>query len=180
MYALTGYSWTNTDVSASFLPDGTASEGYASNLFAKLDSIAPTSVWQREFARALQTWANVSPINFHFVSDDGSPTAESGLPQGDSRFGDIRLGAHPLGSNYVAYAYFPGNWSTKSGDITINPNKSFKIGAAIDLYSTLLHETGHSLGLNHSVSCTLNYSTISGPAGSRQKRRSSSASRRVV
>src|SRR5262245_59309108 len=72
LYALTPSAWSNKDMSVSFLPDGTQSEGYVSNLFAKLDGIAATSVWQREFARALQTWANVTPLNFHFVGDDGS------------------------------------------------------------------------------------------------------------
>jgi len=162
MYALTGYSWKNTDVSASFLPDGTSSEGYTSNLFSKLNGIAATSVWQREFARALQSWANVSPLNFHFVSDDGSATGTSGLSQGDSRFGDIRLGAHPLSNNYVAYTYFPGNWSTKSGDITISPTANYHIGSKLDLFSTLLHEAGHAIGLNHSLSKTVMYPAITG------------------
>ncbi|MEX2122189.1 MAG: matrixin family metalloprotease [Pirellulales bacterium] len=160
LYALSGREWANTDVSASFLPDGTPTEGYLSGLFAELDPVAPREVWQREFARALQTWANASNLNFRFVADDGSPTGTSGLAQGDSRFGDIRLGAHPL-DGYVAYAYYPSG-TTKGGDITINPGYTFKIGTHIDLYSVLLHEAGHAIGLDHSVSGTVMYSTIKG------------------
>ena len=160
LYNLSGRAWSDTDISVSFLPDGTETEGYQSNLFATLDPVTPTETWQREFARALQTWGNAADLNFHFVSDDGSPTGTSGMAQGDSRFGDIRLGAHPLDS-FVAFAYYPSS-TTKGGDITLNPNYTFHIGTYIDLYSVLLHEAGHSLGLGHSTSGTIMYKTITG------------------
>ena len=52
-YALSGSQWANTNVSASFMPDGTGTDtSAASNLFAELNAIAPTETWQREFARA--------------------------------------------------------------------------------------------------------------------------------
>jgi hypothetical protein len=159
MYALAGGRWNNPNVSVSFLPDGTSSEGYISTLFAELDAIAPRAVWQREFARALQSWANVSALNFHFVSDNGSPTGTSGSAQGDSRFGDIRLGAHPLTNNYVGYAYYPSS-TTKGGDIFLSPDWTFQIDAYLDLYSTLLHEVGHAIGLAHGPAGSIMYPTI--------------------
>src|SRR5262245_24295934 len=73
-YALSGYHWASPNISGSFLPDGTSSQGYSSSLFATLDAVAPTATWQREFARALQTWASVSGLNFYFVADDGAPS----------------------------------------------------------------------------------------------------------
>ena len=78
MYAATGNSWSNPNVSFSYVPDGTASEGYTSTLFSKLDAVAPREVWQREFARALQTWANVSNLNFREVPDSGTPSGGTG------------------------------------------------------------------------------------------------------
>src|SRR5215207_9840142 len=91
-YALSGTSWPSTNVSVSFVPDGaTLDGGYTSALFAHLDAQHPRDVWQREFARALQTWAQYTPLNFNFVADDGSPAGTVGSVQGDPRFGDIRL-----------------------------------------------------------------------------------------
>ncbi|RIK82505.1 MAG: hypothetical protein DCC68_06330 [Planctomycetota bacterium] len=161
MYGLTGYQWTNTTVSASFLPDGTSSEGYSSNLFTLLDAVAPRATWQREFARALQTWANVSNLNFHFVADNGAASGASGSAQGDSRFGDIRLGAHDIGGP-LAYAYYPSSYSTLGGDITMASEKVFSVGSSRDIYSVLLHEVGHAIGLGHSDSGTVMYAYITG------------------
>jgi hypothetical protein len=161
MYGLSGYQWTNTNVSVSYLPDGTSSEGYSSSLFAQLDAVAPRAVWQREFARALQSWANVTNLNFRFVGDSGAASGASGSAQGDSRFGDIRLGAHNL-AGPLAYAYYPSSWSTLGGDITMASEKVFSVGSSRDIYSVLLHEVGHAIGLDHSVSGTVMYAYITG------------------
>ena len=74
-----------------------------------------------------------------------------GLVQGDPRFGDIRLAApFPNNSTTLAQTYFPPpDGSTGAGDVEINTAMDFGINAGYDLYSVLLHETGHSLGLNH-------------------------------
>jgi hypothetical protein len=160
LHAAAGREWASTDVSVSLLPDGTSTDGYTSSLFSELDAVAPRAAWQRELARALQSWANVSNLDFHFVSDGGSPTGSPGRAQGDSRFGDIRLGAHPL-DRFVAYAYYPSG-TTRGGDITLNSNSNFSLGKHIDLYSVLLHETGHALGLGHGTAGTIMYATIKG------------------
>lgn len=160
-YALSGSQWAGVDLSASYLPDGTLmTGGYASGLFGLLDPRDPTATWQREFARALQTWASVSPLNFHFVLDDGSPVGTPGLAQGDPRFGDIRLGARPIAA--LASAWFPSSTWTGGGDVSLSTDYTFHIGTMIDLYSVLIHEVGHALGLEHSTAGTVMYSTITG------------------
>src|SRR5262245_61244050 len=153
-YSLSGSQWGNLNVSASFMPDGTvADNGSSSILFTTLNALAPTATWQREFARALQTWATASPLNFHFVPDNGAPDGSAGLGQGDSNFGDIRFGGYVFNIGYVAYSYFPSS-STRGGDSFLNTATTLRIGANLDLYSVFLHETGHALGLDHSTLST--------------------------
>jgi hypothetical protein len=163
-YALTGYQWANVNVSASFMPDGTTTDGgLPSNLFSYLNTIAPTATWQHEYARALQTWADVTPLNFHIVPDNGAAVGISGSAQGDSRFGDTRFGGYVRSDSYVAYTYYPGSSGTLVGDSFLNTGTAFHIGTYLDLYSTMLHETGHSIGLAHSaLSTAVMYPTIMG------------------
>src|SRR5947207_15581079 len=80
-YALSGSTWANPNVSVSLMPDGTLiSSSYPSDLFAVYNAAYPQATWQREVARALQVWADVSHLHFHFVAGDGSPQGTPGPP----------------------------------------------------------------------------------------------------
>ena len=139
LYSMSGATWGDSNLTFSFAPDGTPWEGDASVLFAQLDAMAPRAIWQREFARALQTWANHSSLNFHESRDEGTWGGKQGK---------IRLGAIPL-DDITAKAILPTP-SHGGGDITLDANAKFRIGGIGDLYTVLLHEAGHALGLNHS------------------------------
>ncbi|MBN9518393.1 hypothetical protein J0H58_07725 [bacterium] len=141
-YALSGYSWANTDVSASAVPDGTAWMGSPSRLSAALDAVTGAATWQRELARAPQTWAGVSPLNFY-----GSSNLTSGPAQGAPRFGDVRLAAIPLGSGgELAEANYPYPTSGGGGNVTLSTVYDFAIGTTYDLYSVLRHEANDTPG----------------------------------
>jgi hypothetical protein len=150
-YALSGFTWANPNVSVSFMPDGTLiSSSYPSNLFAVYNAAYPQATWQREVARALQAWADVSNLNFHFVTDDGSPQGTPGLAQGDPRFGDIRIGGYNMGSGILGLGWNPGS-TTTAGDVELNTASAFLIGSIPDLASVVMHEVGHGIGFNHSL-----------------------------
>src|SRR5262245_683773 len=150
-YALSGSTWASPNVSVSFMPDGTViSSGIVSKLFTVYNAAYSQATWQQEVARALQSWANVSNLNFHFVSDDGSPQGTSGLAQGDSRFGDIRIGGYNIGNGILGIGWNPNN-TTTGGDVELNTNTAFAIGSMADLASVVMHEVGHGIGFNHSL-----------------------------
>jgi hypothetical protein len=163
-----GNPWPDpTHLTFSFAPDGTSVSGTPSNLFSTLNAVAPTAVWENVVAQALQTWAAQTNINFGLVTDQGQPLGSAGRPQGDPRFGDIRLVARPLGSSVVAITTPPdimaGTWS---GDIQLNSSDQFSVsgGKGYDLSTVLLHEIGHSLGLPDSTDPTsVMYDSYQGP-----------------
>jgi hypothetical protein len=159
LYNLSGSSWADTDLTYSFMPDGTTlGDGRTSALFAHLDSQHARDAWQGEFRRALTEWASHSPLTFTEVADDGSPQGITGLAQGDARFGDIRIGAAYY--EVLAFAWYPSA-TTRGGDIQLSTKHPFNIGSPFDLFSLALHESGHSMGLRHSDDITAAMSTTS-------------------
>src|SRR5437667_11965645 len=85
-YSITGYKWASLNVSASFMPDGALIGTAPSSLFATYNAKYATAAWETQFARALQSWAAVTPLNFHFVSDSGAREGAYGPAQGDPYF----------------------------------------------------------------------------------------------
>jgi hypothetical protein len=134
----------------SFAPDGTLMAGKPSTLFKMLNAVAPTAVWEREIIRAFQTWAVNANINIGIVPDNGAPFGASGRPQGDQRFGDIRIGATGLSGQVAFSAPFDMTAGTSSGDVWLNSSCNVGVGGtgAYDLYSVMLHEAGHVFGFN--------------------------------
>ncbi len=112
-----------------------------------LSSFLPTG-YQAEIQRAFDTWAAVADLTFINVLDGGGAV-------GSETVGDIRIGAlnidNPLG--ILAFAYYPpSNGGAIAGDMALDSSENWTIGGTgIDLFSVVLHELGHSLGLGHST-----------------------------
>ena len=102
------------------------------------------------------------------MADGGQPLGAPGAAQGDTRFGDIRVGAKPMAAASVANAVL-FNWtgSTWAGDVLLNNTYSFGTSGSgsYDLYTIALHELGHSFGLDDNQTDTraVMYDTYSGP-----------------
>jgi hypothetical protein len=142
-----GNPWPDaTHLTLSFVPDGTRIGSQTSNLFATLNTIEPTAVWQRDILRAVQSWGSVANLNIGVVSDDGEALGTPGRPQGDPRFGDIRIAAGNFTSEVAAFsAPFDVAGGTSSGDVRLN--SSALLNGGYDLYTVVLHEAGLVFGL---------------------------------
>ena len=106
---------------------------------------------RNEILRALGEWARYAHLDF---SPASAPTADRTVNILFAR------GAH--GDPYpfdgaggvLAHTYYPAppNAEPIAGDMHLDADENWQVGAAVDLFSVALHEAGHALGLGHTDS----------------------------
>ncbi len=114
------------------------------SLTDKLDAATSRS----EIERALREWTRYA----NFTLSPGQQGAERTL--------DILFASGAHGDGYpfdgpggvLAHTFYPAppNPEPIAGDVHLDADEQWRSGANIDLYSVVLHEAGHALGLGHS------------------------------
>lgn len=127
---------SKVDITYSWTPDGAKLDNNKANqIFAKFNALfGNASTWQNIIVGELNRWAGVSnnKVTFQVRSDNGANFNVSGNAQNDSRFGDIRIGAHRFDNagKVLAHTYFPPpNGATAAGDMHFDFAESW-VGAS--------------------------------------------------
>lgn len=115
--------------------------------FGHLTGNLPRSTAESEILRGFREWAKYA--NLHFI-----PGYEANTPNTISV--QFFRGAH--GDPYpfdgpgkiLAHTFYPSNPEPIAGDIHLDDEEPWQVGARVDLFTVALHETGHALGLGHS------------------------------
>ena len=143
-----GTPWPDGEnLTLSLAPNATPIGGQPGDFASLLARLGPAA--RLDVLRAFQAWAARANVNFGLVGDDGSAFGTAGPPQGDARFGDVRVGGRPLPADVLAVTA-PFNYADNySGDVVVNTAARFGPGG-VDLYTALLQEAGHALGIGHS------------------------------
>jgi hypothetical protein len=140
-YVKAGSGWPLTGGAGS-----TLDLGY---VFGQLTSALPAATAKAEIIRALSEWVKNSNIRFSPVQNTAGPRTIN-IFFGSRSHGDAYPFDGPGGA--LGHTFYPAPMNSEpiAGDMHLDAEETWRVGASIDLYSVTLHEAGHALGLAHS------------------------------
>ena len=133
---LSGIKWATGSLTFSFPSSGSLYGAYGSSNEPTTGFEALTAAQQTATRAVLQMYSAVANVTFTEVTETSSV------------HGDLRYAESDAPS--TAWAYYPST-SPLGGDIWFNNSKNYYDNPLVGTYAfqTLLHETGHAMGLKH-------------------------------
>ena len=118
-------------------------------VIGKITSRIPAESARAEIERAFAEWSKYAKLRLSAGSDSGAPRTIA-LLFASGNHGDW----YPFDGlgNVLAHTFYPAprNPESIAGDMHLDDDETWNVGSKVDLFTVVLHEAGHALGLGHS------------------------------